>query len=219
MMPAEVPERPWQGLGIDLFSLNGQTYLLVVDYFSRFIEISILLASQKSRETIRALKSARHNTRYLEVWQWATILLFRIWRVRKGTFVHTCDVKPKDAAGQWRSRASRTDHKKRTKERKETQLKLSCLTDEPHWKTGIALLKCSSEEKSEPLFPCSLITWSLLGLAYRNFTSMNKKASLSKRNVKRKPSIHWTPSPEARRPCVGGGSAKTKSCYRKSHNT
>ena len=46
-----------------MFSLNGRTYLLVVDYFSRFIEISILLASQKSSETIRAFKSifARHG--------------------------------------------------------------------------------------------------------------------------------------------------------------
>ena len=40
-----------------MFSLNGRIYLLVVDYFSRFIEISILLASQKASETIRALKS------------------------------------------------------------------------------------------------------------------------------------------------------------------
>ena len=42
-----VPERPRQVLGTDLFSLNGGTYLLVMDYFSRFIEISILLESQK----------------------------------------------------------------------------------------------------------------------------------------------------------------------------
>ena len=30
---------------------------MVMDYYSRFIEISILLTSQKSSETIRALKS------------------------------------------------------------------------------------------------------------------------------------------------------------------
>ena len=54
MILSVVPERPWQVLGTDLFSLNGRTYLLVMDYYSRFNEISILLASQKS---IRALKS------------------------------------------------------------------------------------------------------------------------------------------------------------------
>ncbi|XP_044166476.1 uncharacterized protein K02A2.6-like [Acropora millepora] len=63
MVSSAVPERPWQVLGTDLFSLNGRPYLLVVDYFSRFIEISILLASQRASETIRALKStfARHG--------------------------------------------------------------------------------------------------------------------------------------------------------------
>ena len=63
MIFSAVPERPWQVLGTDLFSLNGRPYLLVVDYLSRFIEISILLASQKASETIRALKSkfARHG--------------------------------------------------------------------------------------------------------------------------------------------------------------
>lgn len=43
MIPLEVPERPWQVLGTDLFSLNGRIYLLVVNYFSRYIEVSLLL--------------------------------------------------------------------------------------------------------------------------------------------------------------------------------
>ena len=47
MISSAVAERPWQVFETDLFSLNGRTYLLVVNYFSRFIEISILLASQK----------------------------------------------------------------------------------------------------------------------------------------------------------------------------
>ena len=57
MIPSAVPARPWQVLGTNLFSLNGRKYLLVVDYFSCFIKISILLASQKSSEMICALKS------------------------------------------------------------------------------------------------------------------------------------------------------------------
>ena len=43
MIPLEVPERPWQVLGTNLFSLNGRIYLLVVNYFSRYIEVSLLL--------------------------------------------------------------------------------------------------------------------------------------------------------------------------------
>ena len=63
MILSAVPERAWQVLGTDFFSLNGRSYLLVMDYYSRFFEISILLASQKTSETIRALKSifARHG--------------------------------------------------------------------------------------------------------------------------------------------------------------
>ena len=63
MIPTAVPERPWQILGTDLFSLNGRAYLVVVDYFSRYVEVSLLTASQKSSDTIRALKSifARHG--------------------------------------------------------------------------------------------------------------------------------------------------------------
>lgn len=41
-MPAERPERQWQMLGRDLFVLGAKTYLLVVDYFSRYVEMAQL---------------------------------------------------------------------------------------------------------------------------------------------------------------------------------
>lgn len=41
-MPSDFPARPWLKLGADLFSMHGSTYLLVVDYFSRFVEIAKL---------------------------------------------------------------------------------------------------------------------------------------------------------------------------------
>ena len=63
LIPSAVPDRPWQVLGTDLFTLKGRTYLLVIDYRSRYVEVSILLSSQTSHEVIRALKSifARHG--------------------------------------------------------------------------------------------------------------------------------------------------------------
>lgn len=42
LMPSERPARPWQKLGADLCVLGSKTYLLVIDYFSRYVEIAQL---------------------------------------------------------------------------------------------------------------------------------------------------------------------------------
>ena len=55
MLSSELPEYPWQKLGSDLFELKGVHYLLV-DYFSRFIDIS-KMSSTTSASIISALKS------------------------------------------------------------------------------------------------------------------------------------------------------------------
>ena len=39
IIAAQLPTYPWQKIGSDLFELNGATYMLVVDYFYRYIEI------------------------------------------------------------------------------------------------------------------------------------------------------------------------------------
>ena len=61
-MPTKFPDRPWQRLGSDLFHWKGANYLLVVDYFSRYIEMA-MLTSTTSEATIGHLKSifARHG--------------------------------------------------------------------------------------------------------------------------------------------------------------
>lgn len=63
LIPSVVPNRPWQIIGTDLLQLKGRTYLLVVDYFSRYIELALLSSSQTSQDVIQALKSmfARHG--------------------------------------------------------------------------------------------------------------------------------------------------------------
>ena len=57
-----LPDYPWQMIGTDLFELSGEHYLLVVDYFSRYPEIS-RLTSTTSAAVITSLKSifARHG--------------------------------------------------------------------------------------------------------------------------------------------------------------
>ena len=56
LLPTEFPKRPWQKVASDLFELNGQMYLLVIDYFSRYIEIAKLF-NTSSQSVINHLKS------------------------------------------------------------------------------------------------------------------------------------------------------------------
>lgn len=62
LMPHEVPNGPWQKLGSDLFELNNKQYVLLVDYYSKFVEFAEL-RDTKSITVIAWLKSqfARHG--------------------------------------------------------------------------------------------------------------------------------------------------------------
>ncbi|XP_048586615.1 uncharacterized protein K02A2.6-like [Nematostella vectensis] len=62
MLPHERPERPWQKVGSDLMELKGKDYLVVVDYYSKFIEVCLL--RDKTAATAKShMKSifARHG--------------------------------------------------------------------------------------------------------------------------------------------------------------
>ena len=63
LQPHNVPEGPWQKVGADIFTLYGKDYLILVDYYSLYIEIS-MLSSTTSKTIINAMKSvfARHGT-------------------------------------------------------------------------------------------------------------------------------------------------------------
>ena len=62
LKPHEIPERPWQILGTDLFELDGQNYLILVDYYSKFFEVS-KISGTGSELVINVLKQnfARHG--------------------------------------------------------------------------------------------------------------------------------------------------------------
>ena len=62
MLPTPLPEYPWQRVASDLFELNKKTYILVADYFSRYVEVQTL-TSTTSASVIRVLKSifVRHS--------------------------------------------------------------------------------------------------------------------------------------------------------------
>ena len=62
LTPTPLPQLPWQKVAIDLFDWKQETYLLVVDYFSRYIEIA-RFNRPTTTEVVTHLKSifARHG--------------------------------------------------------------------------------------------------------------------------------------------------------------
>ena len=55
LIPTSLPERPWQYLATDTFEYEKRQYLIVVDYFSRWIEIEYL-KSLSSTEVVKNMK-------------------------------------------------------------------------------------------------------------------------------------------------------------------
>ena len=62
LKPTETPELPFEEVASDLFEFEGKPYILLVDYFSKFIEADEL-KDQRSRTTIEVLKAqfSRHG--------------------------------------------------------------------------------------------------------------------------------------------------------------
>ena len=62
LMPTPLPTLPWQNVGVDLFECKKSSYIIMIDYFSRFIEIA-KLTSTSSTAVITHMKSifARHG--------------------------------------------------------------------------------------------------------------------------------------------------------------
>ena len=63
MMGSPLPSHPWEKVASDLFELNGKVYLLVVNYFSHYMEIQTFTTTT-SVSIIHVLKAifARHGT-------------------------------------------------------------------------------------------------------------------------------------------------------------
>ena len=53
--PLPFPGRPWQIVPVDFFKCENKQYLLVVDYFSRYIELSPMNKKKTSTEVCQAL--------------------------------------------------------------------------------------------------------------------------------------------------------------------
>ena len=57
MVPHDVPGRPWARVGADLFELQGQHYLLLVDYFYNLFELMRPSSSTRTKWLIDVMTS------------------------------------------------------------------------------------------------------------------------------------------------------------------
>ena len=58
MKGTEFPERPWSRVGADFFFHKGSTYLLMIDYYSRDVEICQVTKKVDTGETISKMQKA-----------------------------------------------------------------------------------------------------------------------------------------------------------------
>ena len=62
LLPSTFPDRPWLKVATDLFEWKKSTYLLIIDYYSRYVEMA-KLSTSTSNDVVTHLKSifARHG--------------------------------------------------------------------------------------------------------------------------------------------------------------
>ena len=53
----EIPQRPWSKVATDLFTLSGEHFVVIVDYYSNFIKLESINRTL-SQAVIQALKDA-----------------------------------------------------------------------------------------------------------------------------------------------------------------
>ncbi len=56
IMAHDLPDRPWEQVGVDLMQLQKRDYLITVDYYSNFWEVDYL-PTTKSNSVVKKLKA------------------------------------------------------------------------------------------------------------------------------------------------------------------
>ena len=90
LMSARLPQYPWQKIAADLCELKGKSYLVIVDNFSRYIEVQSL-SSTTSANIISSLKSifSRHGIPQTLISQWSSVYFKGNVPICKSIWVHT----------------------------------------------------------------------------------------------------------------------------------
>ena len=66
LLPTPFLDRPWQKVGTDIFEWEKSSYLIVVDYYSRYIEVA-RLSSTTSKSVVQHLRSIFSHHRIPEI--------------------------------------------------------------------------------------------------------------------------------------------------------
>ena len=61
---SDLPDRPWECVGADLFEFRSRDYLLTVDYYSRWIEV-VKVVNSTAQNVVKKMKGmfARYGVR------------------------------------------------------------------------------------------------------------------------------------------------------------
>ena len=110
MVPTVLPDRPWQMLDVDLLDFNGQQYMVVVDYYSRYIELIYLddTITHTVTTKLKCIFTRFGIPRSSSVRQRTTVQFERISTICGFIRFHTSDLKSILSAGERSVRASRS---------------------------------------------------------------------------------------------------------------
>ncbi|XP_015779104.1 PREDICTED: uncharacterized protein K02A2.6-like [Acropora digitifera] len=61
LIATPLPDRPWQIVATDLFQMRGMDYLIVIDYYSRYVEVAAMTKTTKSSEVIAMTKTTKSS--------------------------------------------------------------------------------------------------------------------------------------------------------------
>ena len=78
LIPHSVPDRPWAKVGADLFELQGQHYLLLVDYYSNFLSWHDMVQIRMQRVSSMRCGRSLHVTVHPKCWSRTTVLSSRV---------------------------------------------------------------------------------------------------------------------------------------------
>ena len=104
MQTHKIRERPWSRLGADLFTLHSKDSIVLVDYYSDFVEVSPL-KDTNSTAVIKFMKGQFSRHGIPDVHR-TTVHQSRVFGIRHSVGVSACDFLPVPSKIKWKGRVS-----------------------------------------------------------------------------------------------------------------